>query len=202
MDLNGHKSNSTYFTDADISSAEVVARLGSRSFRLRRSQGRTAFPRLGAVGGVFLKEIRLFQKYRTSSKILAWDSKWFYVATKFESLEVDKKLGERRVFAILTSKFVFKEGRVTVSPEALLEESGLIPKPENEEEKGVIKENGFPDHASEGIGEKKLDLGTDWSRERIEKERQRGMDDVKVLLAFETNPSLNWDGFGNMKSLW
>lgn len=200
-DMFGHKSNSTYFLDADISMAETLSRLTGPSFRLRRAQGKLAFPRLGGVGGIFLKEIKLWQKYVVKSRIAGWDDRWLYLINRFEATgPASEANAEKRVLAIIITKGCYKERRTTIPPQVVLEESGLIPLPEQEEDQA----NGAGTHKDKSG---KMDAlgnanGKGWSRERIEEERVKGLALAKSLLSLDTVPKDNWDHYGKMTSLW
>ncbi|OWB81545.1 hypothetical protein B5S33_g163 [[Candida] boidinii] len=75
---------------------------------------------LGTVSTSFLKEIKPFEKYYTESRVLTWDSKWFYILTVFKLTNSD------RVVAIGVAKLVFKDGRKTIPPQEILEICNLL----------------------------------------------------------------------------
>ena len=193
-DVNGHKSNSTYFLDADISTTEHVARLVAPSFNAHRKAGRFVFPRLGSVGGAFFREIKLWQRYTISSRIVAWDEKWFYVVTKFESTTPDgsstkvEKKAEKKLHAILLSKFIFKHGRATIEPEQVWRESGLIPY-------GEESSNGDVGGEHQGDDIKAV-------LQRVEVERRKGVALVGEMSAFEKLRDLETKSEMELKSLW
>lgn len=54
-----------------------------------------------------------FQKFKISSRILAWDRKWLFVMSKFVT-------DDNKVCAIAITKYVFKVGRLTIAPEEYL----------------------------------------------------------------------------------
>ncbi|CAI6312120.1 unnamed protein product [Periconia digitata] len=138
LDINIHKSNSTFFSDADISRAELITGLLSQSLA---DMGSPAFI-LAGVQCKFQREIRPYQRYDVSSRILAWTDKAMYVVTYFtkpgtkiggdpdllggpQNLATDVQL-RRTLFATLVSKYVFKAGRITVAPEHIFQEAGLL----------------------------------------------------------------------------
>ncbi|PHH62974.1 hypothetical protein CDD81_6399 [Ophiocordyceps australis] len=98
IDYNLHKSNSTYFTDLDVSRTHLVCflcRPGVRNLS-KNSQTRlvldpaTGKPAggsigiiLGAVGCSFKREISAYKGYELWSRILSWDRKWMYIVTHF-----------------------------------------------------------------------------------------------------------------------
>ena len=61
----------------------------------------------------FKRELKPFEKYKISSRILAWDRKWLFVISKFVT-------AENKVNAIAITKYVFKVGRLTIAPEEYL----------------------------------------------------------------------------------
>lgn len=97
-DYNLHKSNSTYFTDLDVSRSHLVSYLcrpAMRELAHNRQTGLVLDPRTGrpaegalviALGSVecsFKREIPMYKGYETWSRILAWDRKWCYIVTHF-----------------------------------------------------------------------------------------------------------------------
>ena len=189
-DINGHKSNSTYFLNADISVGELIPRLASKSFHLRRKANKSIFPRLGAVGGIFLKEIRLFQSYRLSARVVAWDSKWVYAVTKFSSHSTGDNNKKETIFAIILSKVVFKQGRETIPPQVVFEESDLLPTSDNgcppEMSSGMPRDG---NHLAKVPNSEKV-METSWSREKFEETRKRGLTYVKEVLNIDSLRSL------------
>lgn len=99
MDYNLHKSNSTYFSDMDISRASLFTALirngirkNSRLYGAKKSAvagavGATEGTRgkhmiaLGGISCLFKKEILPYQKYEMWTRLLCWDRKWFYFVT-------------------------------------------------------------------------------------------------------------------------
>lgn len=96
-DYNLHKSNSTYFTDLDISRSQCVTHLlhgglkaisaNAKTKAVVTQDGTVAKGGMGiGLGGVFCsfkKEVAPFQGYETWTRILAWDRKWLYIVTHF-----------------------------------------------------------------------------------------------------------------------
>ncbi|GKZ25472.1 hypothetical protein AbraIFM66951_005638 [Aspergillus brasiliensis] len=144
IDLNLHKSNSTFFTDADLSRARLLSHLLGPALA---SIG--GMPILAAVQARFLREIRPFQRYSVSTRILAWDQRSVFTVTYFlkgkgysiEEVDLgflgggggggpaavlaDEKL-RKGVLAVLVSRYVVKCGRVTVSPVDVFKRAGLL----------------------------------------------------------------------------
>jgi hypothetical protein len=94
-----HKSNSTYFSDMDISRTHLFtaiirngirknSRLGGASkSAVAGAVGATEGTRgkhyiaLGGISCLFKKEILPYQKYEMWTRLLCWDRKWFYLVT-------------------------------------------------------------------------------------------------------------------------
>ncbi|KAJ9141718.1 Protein THEM6 [Pleurostoma richardsiae] len=96
-DYNLHKSNSTYFSDLDVSRGHCVMHLfqpgieavnDNAKTRLvlgkddRVPEGRISII-LGSVFCSFKKEIAPYQAYEMWTRVLAWDRKWLYMLTYF-----------------------------------------------------------------------------------------------------------------------
>ena len=138
LDVNMHKSNSTFFADADINRAELLTRQLSKG--LAAAGG--AMPLLAAVQCNFKREIAPFQAYDMSSRLLAWDERSLFIVTYFLksgvrlSADVDVAGGpaavladqslKRGVYAVMVTRYVCKAGRATVAPAAVLEAAGLL----------------------------------------------------------------------------
>ncbi|KAL7275242.1 hypothetical protein RUND412_001830 [Rhizina undulata] len=133
-DLNLHKSNSTYFSDLDIARTHLMCHLIKKSLSARRSRNEPQlYVALAGVTCLFRREIKPFEKYEISTRLLAWDGKWVWVVSHFVSMKKSKD-GKRKIFASALSKYVFKCGRQTIKPEVVFMESGLLPQRPGEEE--------------------------------------------------------------------
>lgn len=86
-DYNGHKSNSTYFSDLDINRTQLLARLFkpvlSASHYDRSKRKRHLNIALGSTCCVFRREIRPLQEVEIWSRVVSWDEKWVYLASYF-----------------------------------------------------------------------------------------------------------------------
>ena len=109
---------------------------------------------VGGVSCTFKKELKPYEPYELWTRVLSWDKKWLYIVTHFVKAGVmmprkytlypqqngkeDKKsktaarLDDIKesdaVVATALSRCVFKQGRRTISPEVMLQLSGLLPK--------------------------------------------------------------------------
>ena len=210
-DYNLHKSNSTYFSDLDITRAHLVTCLfggGIAKAWRQPDDGNGSKPGqfmiiLGAVHCSFKKEIRPYEPYEMWTRVLSWDQKWLYIVTHFVrkgtvrpkgytlgpgvnkgwlggwfgkkhgggkkgkgARSVTEDRGETLQKAILASamaKYVIKRGRLTVPPERLIRDSGLLPSEQSSPFESAHKAN----HDSDDLP---------WSRDQIEAERRRGLE--------------------------
>ncbi|KAE8149396.1 hypothetical protein BDV25DRAFT_130396 [Aspergillus avenaceus] len=247
-DYNFHKSNSTYFSDLDISrtalvtrivtpgvsivSKELDAELRDASLRdgKKPSAPKAIYIALGSVYCSFKREIKPFELYEIESRIVSWDEKWMYILSFFLR-PAAKKGGKRTLFATALAKYVVKKGRLTVPPERVLRASGYLPpRPE-----GAVPEPGLVDSPadvsgagtpSEGIAASsgvdgslvrevlKLNEGDisgqgnlaakrkenadswntdEWTWERIEEERLRGLKVVEGYVSLDAKLHEEWE---------
>ncbi|RAL03126.1 acyl-CoA thioesterase [Aspergillus ibericus CBS 121593] len=170
-DYNMHKSNATYFTDLDINRVHLIASLFKNQLSLGFSGGELGIA-LGSTACVFKREIKPYQGYEIHSRVLGWDGKWLVLVSHFvRPAGAGKGVGEKRILASAVTRYVFKKGRVSVSPETVLTAAGLLP------EKGAEVKEG------------------DWSWERVEEERLKGLEIAKPFLALdELHKTFRGDG--------
>lgn len=98
IDYNLHKSNSTYFTDLDISRTHLVSYLTRPAVKKLVHNAQTGIVKdpktgkpikgsmgvlLGSVTCSFKREISPYKGYELWSRVLTWDRKWFYIVTHF-----------------------------------------------------------------------------------------------------------------------
>ncbi|KAB8292519.1 hypothetical protein EYC80_008229 [Monilinia laxa] len=188
IDINFHKTNSSYFSDVDVGRTHLFCTLFSEGIeKLRGGTGPITGSRkpafgiaLGAVNCNFKKELKPYESYEVWTRVLTWDEKWIYLATHFVQKESTKPRsyslypqqnpeaqGEKckardsgsSVVASALSKCVFKQGRKTISPELMLKASGLLP------------EAGKKVNAEE------------WTLENVEEEKLRGKKIAETLSA-------------------
>ncbi|KAI9932646.1 hypothetical protein MW887_008895 [Aspergillus wentii] len=175
-DYNLHKSNSTFFTDLDVHRTQLLAnvfrRVLSASFIDKSRRKTQLYSALGGSCCMYKREIAPFQKYGMWSRVLGWDGKWIYLVSFFVRESADEGGGgfpkEEDIYASCIARYVFKDGRKTVSPIDVLHETGLIP---SDEEKDDKKEDGK------------------WSWKQFQEERDRGMEMAGLLAGLERLPS-------------
>jgi hypothetical protein len=152
-DYNLHKSNSTYFTDLDISRTALVTSLLSAGFRSgnaeleRRGHKGPNNVILGSVHTSYHKEIKPYERYEVRSRVIGWDQKWLLILSTF--IRPGAKGKPETILASALSKYVVKKARYTVPPERCLAAAGWFegmdrPDPEmikeETEKKGKQKE--------------------------------------------------------------
>jgi hypothetical protein len=129
-DYNLHKSNSTYFSDLDITRSHIVCALvqpgihalqhNKESKLVLDKDGKPFMERwsimLGSVMCSFKREIGMLEPYEMWSRILCWDRKWIYIVTHFVKKGTVKPkayiLGDRTWFGKKGYKHVRGDGRV------------------------------------------------------------------------------------------
>lgn len=197
-DYNIHKSNSTYFTDLDISRGNLSLLLFSQRLSFQPTST-TAVMILSGVQCVFRREIKPYQPYEVWSRVLSWDEKWIYILSHFvergavrhkKYLLQPKKHKDRcsgnksqsnqahKVFASAVSRYVFKQGRKTFPPEKMLIECGLLPAKRNAQDSELDRVSEESDYLEE-VGEKK----STWRS--IEERRKRDLDTVQLKLGWD-----------------
>ncbi|KUJ11908.1 uncharacterized protein LY89DRAFT_653422 [Mollisia scopiformis] len=96
-DYNFHKSNSTYFSDLDVTRSHLICALiqpgieklqhNAREKLVLDKEGKPVLGKwsimLGGVMTTFKREIGMYQGYEMWSRLLAWDRKWVYIVTHF-----------------------------------------------------------------------------------------------------------------------
>ncbi|KAF2128966.1 hypothetical protein P153DRAFT_341349 [Dothidotthia symphoricarpi CBS 119687] len=217
-DYNLHKSNSTYFSDMDISRTHLFTALirngikknsrlyGAKKTALNGAIGATEGTRGGhliALGGVsclFKREIKPYVKYEMWTRLLCWDQKWFYLVThlvkpghnhakqwslqpwrKDERTKGEKEHDDKEllnaVYATAIAKYVTKRGRITVPPEVVLADAGMVPqKPEGwvYQAKRKPTSKAADNNVTPNLRPEPVD-GTEWNWDIIEAERRRGL---------------------------
>ncbi|OAL02656.1 hypothetical protein IQ06DRAFT_315046 [Phaeosphaeriaceae sp. SRC1lsM3a] len=152
IDYNLHKSNSTFFNDLDDNRTELLLALFKDVVKPQKHGEGGIKPKMFNLGGtscIFKKAIAPFSKYEISSRVLCWDQKWIYVVSHFtkpgsnnlrqsilgaskQSAAMKHQPNEDqtdRIYATAITKYVFKQGRKTCTPESVMQECGLLPPP-------------------------------------------------------------------------
>ena len=142
-DFNGHKSDSTYYSDLDSSRIHLLATLFKPVLDPAASKsdaghgiGKLSVA-LGGVSCTFKKEIKPYEAYDVWSRVLTWDDKWLYIVSHFtrKAGATGQKFGSSQmeteakdvIFASAISKYVFKRGRKTIPADQVLLALQLVP---------------------------------------------------------------------------
>ncbi|GKZ29535.1 hypothetical protein AbraIFM66950_005372 [Aspergillus brasiliensis] len=197
LDFNMHKSNSTYFSDLDVSRTALMSSIvvkGAALLEKRlQEQGKKGFLGfiLGSVYTTFKREIPAYTKYEVKSHVASFDQKWIYIVTYFlkpgkgKKGQDDPEALKKRLYAVSISKYVLKKGRYTVPPKDAFEAAGytpfLFPTAANGHATGA--ENG---HANGDAVQRKETVaaanGTSDEWERLKAEIDRGMTVVEPMV--------------------
>ncbi|RAL15817.1 acyl-CoA thioesterase [Aspergillus homomorphus CBS 101889] len=200
IDFNMHKSNSTYFSDLDVSRTALMSNLVVKGAALLEkrleTQGKKGFLGfiLGSVYTNFKREIPAYTKYEVKSHIASFDQKWVYIVTYFlkpntrpaksGATEDPEKL-MKRLYAVSISKYVLKKGRYTVPPKDAFEAAGYTPFFAAAETNGHATgaQNG---HANGEAVQRKADgAGDSEEWERLKKEVDRGLTVIQPIVEQE-----------------
>ncbi|KAI5958944.1 uncharacterized protein KGF55_005598 [Candida pseudojiufengensis] len=140
IDMYLHKSNSTYFLDLDIARTKLLIRIiqpywwyafandhGQFGGGTKKKYSISNFPYVpvATVQCQFKKELKPFQKFKINSRILAWDKKWLFVLSVFTTYDKKTKKFDK-INAIALTKYVFKIGKLTISPIDILNYCNFI----------------------------------------------------------------------------
>jgi hypothetical protein len=177
---------------------------------------------LGAVSCSFKRELKPYESYELWTRVLSWDEKWIYIVTHFvrkgavmpskytlypqqnsaserdmkrraSDSSVDNVGSNEAVVATALSKCVFKQGRRTVSPAYMLQESSLLPSKSLDDALPVgSKPLPLDSCASSDSGIDVADEKDDSPLARTERERQRGMK-VAMSLAAQAQNALEME---------
>ncbi|EHA18060.1 hypothetical protein ASPNIDRAFT_47550 [Aspergillus niger ATCC 1015] len=200
-DYNFHKSNSTYFSDLDISRTAIVTRVYTPGLALvsleldhelrngkdenaKVNAGKKVYVALGSTYTSFKREIGPLQRYRVLSRIVGWDRKWVY----YSFWEEGEGEGEGVCYGC--EQVCGEEGVGYCS-------AGEGVEGEWDEEEGTVE------GIVEGVGEvlskdKEGDDGkgegvSDWTWDMIEEERVRGMKIVEGYVGLDEKLLAEWE---------
>ncbi|CZR53356.1 uncharacterized protein PAC_03234 [Phialocephala subalpina] len=139
-DFNLHKSNSTYFSDLDVSRHHLVACLFREGLAhllenddaILDLEGKPAtghrFMMVGSVSCSFKREIKPYVGYEVWSRVLCWDRKWIYVVSHF----VKKGTAKPRWYVMQESGEIFVSifggGSTSEEERDFLFENGHVPR--------------------------------------------------------------------------
>ncbi|TLX50987.1 thioesterase [Pseudoalteromonas ruthenica] len=107
-DINLHLTNSRYLALMDIARTWMTARLGL----LRAVMKRRWFPVVNATAITYIRDVKPWQKFTVSTRLVGWDHKYFYIEQKFTS--------HRGLHAIAYVRGVFRSRKGVVDIEEIL----------------------------------------------------------------------------------
>ncbi|RAK98490.1 uncharacterized protein BO80DRAFT_466932 [Aspergillus ibericus CBS 121593] len=196
LDFNMHKSNSTYFSDLDVSRTALMSNIVVKGAALLEkrlhAQGKKGFLGfiLGSVYTSFKREIPAYTKYEVKSHVASFDQKWIYIVTYFLKPSKSKKgqddpeVLKKRLYAVSISKYVLKKGRYTVPPKDAFEAAGYTPFLFETEANGHA--TGVNGHVNgDAVQRKETADGTSDEWERLKAEIDRGLTVVEPIIAQE-----------------
>ncbi len=178
-----HKSNSTFFNDLDDNRTELMLALFKNVVKPEKRGEASIKHKMFNLGGtscIFKQAIPPFAKYEISSRVLCWDQKWVYVVSHFAkpgsnnptkyvlgSAKAKKSTKHKNnetqqdcIYASAITKYVFKEGRITCTPESILLECGLLQSSTTTEQ---------PQGLAKGVSNTQQEV-THWSLEQVQEE--------------------------------
>lgn len=114
LDLNRHVNNGRVLTLADLGRIDWFLRTGLLRVALKRGWA----PIVGDATARFVKELKLFERFRIDSRLLGWGVKWTFLEHR-----IYRKDGQ--LAAIVVIRGMFHGGRQgAVPPATLLEATG------------------------------------------------------------------------------
>ncbi len=115
-DLNMHLNNGRYLTFMDLGRIHLIGQMKLLGKLIKNRW----MPVLGAAEINFIRPIKPLQKFSLTSRMLAWDEKYFYIEQRF-AVEEDK------LCAVALVKGLFMAGGEKVKPEDILRLFGRAP---------------------------------------------------------------------------
>lgn len=101
LDTNMHMNNGRFFTIMDLGRMDLLFR-GGATWRVIR--GRHWAPVMGAAAMRFRLPLDLFQAFTLETRLLCWDSQWFYIEQRFV-IESGPKKGAVAAIGLLRGGF-------------------------------------------------------------------------------------------------
>lgn len=117
LDLNRHVNNGRVLTIADLGRIDWFLRTGLLRVALKRGWA----PIVGDATARFVKELKLFERFRIESRILSWGAKWTFLEHR-----IFRRDGQ--LAAIVVIRGMFHGGKQgPIAPATLLEATGHGP---------------------------------------------------------------------------
>lgn len=80
LDLHAHMNNGRYLSIMDLGRLDLMARTGLGRVALERRW----IPLVAWVSIRYRRPLKLFQRFDLRTRIVYWDTKWFYIEQRFE----------------------------------------------------------------------------------------------------------------------
>lgn len=95
LDLNFHMNNARYFSNADLGRLDWWVRTGL----WQRALARGWRPLAGDASARYSRSLQPFQRYELHTRLLGWNSKWFFAEHRF--------VARGGVYAVLVVRYLF-----------------------------------------------------------------------------------------------
>lgn len=113
LDFNGHVNNGRFLTLADIGRMDFVLRSGAG----RAAFAQRALPIVGDSMAKFRRDLKLFERFDLTTRLLGWDDKWTFIEHRF--------LRGGRVLGVVVIRGLFKGPQGPIAPADFLAFMGL-----------------------------------------------------------------------------
>lgn len=120
LDTNLHMNNGRYMTIMDLGRMDLVFRAGAWAIIRRRMWA----PVLGAAKIRYRLPLDPFQRYRLETRLLCWDTQWFFIEQRFVIAHGDKA-GAVAAIAIVRGGFYDGRAKKTVAVAEALDILGI-----------------------------------------------------------------------------
>jgi acyl-CoA thioesterase FadM len=114
LDVQMHMNNGRFASVMDLGRIDLLVRSGF----WREARRRGWYPLVGAIAIEYRRPLRVFQRYRLTTRILGWDERWFYIEQRF--------IRDGRVVAIATVKAIIRGAAGVVPSAEALEAIGAV----------------------------------------------------------------------------
>ncbi len=120
LDINGHMNNGRYLTLMDIGRMDYAIRLGLASYMVKNKY----YPLTAGVTIRYRLPLRLFQKFRITTRTVCWGRKWIYMEQKF-ILASGRRTGAVAATALIRIGYSDIRNHRTVTTEDILKALNL-----------------------------------------------------------------------------
>ncbi|MEX0732658.1 MAG: thioesterase family protein [Aquisalimonadaceae bacterium] len=114
LDINLHVNNGRYLTFADLGRVDWFVRTGCMRVAMKRG----AIPVIGDATARFIRQMRVFQRFRVETRLLGWDRKWAFLEHRI----LDG--GDRLATIVVVRGMFWHRGTGGIPPAELLDAVG------------------------------------------------------------------------------